>query len=63
MERKARETIAVVKKAVVDTAAGIGGLVESQLISDTIFAMDNKSNTDFFVLQDNGVRRNTKELK
>ena len=38
----ARETIAVVKKAVTNTAAGISGLVESQRISDTIFAMDNK---------------------
>ena len=42
LERTARETIAVVKKAVANTAAGISGLVESQRISDTIFAMDNK---------------------
>ena len=42
LERTARETIAVVRKAVTDTAAGISGLVESQRISDTIFAMDNK---------------------
>ena len=42
LESTARKTIAVVKKAVTDTAAGISGLVESQRISDTIFAMDNK---------------------
>ena len=44
--------MAVVKKVAMDTAAavGIGELVDSKRISDTIFAMDNKKNTDFFVM-------------
>ena len=38
-------------------------LVESQRISDSIFRLNNQNNKDFFVMHDNGARRNSKEMK